>query len=188
MTRIIKRQELENNTLLLAELKRSIFIYPTDTIYGIGCDATNNELVEEIRNIKKREQNPFSVIIPSKNTAINNLDLSQEALRWLYKLPGKYTLIAKVKKPFVAPSVSPGRKTQGIRMLDNWFQKAVEQMGVPVVTTSLNLAGKPFMTSPKALSEDIKNKVDFVIDDGVLDGNPSTIVDLTTGIAKITKR
>jgi len=63
--RIINKDELKHDAKLINELKKSIFVYPTDTIYGIGCDATNEELVKKIREIKRNPTHPFSIIIPN---------------------------------------------------------------------------------------------------------------------------
>ena len=72
-----------------------IFIYPTDTIYGLGCDATNAEAVKKIREIKERTKSPFSVIAPSKKWIKENCEITKK--RALWKLPGKYTIIFKLK-------------------------------------------------------------------------------------------
>ena len=74
-----------------------IILYPTDTIWGIGCDATNKEAVRKIRDIKKSEQ-PFSVIAPGKKWIMDNCVVHEHANEYLEKLPGPYTLIFKLKK------------------------------------------------------------------------------------------
>ena len=72
-----------------------IYVYPTDTIYGIGCDATNDKLVLKIRSIKKRDEKPFSIIAPSKDWIKNNFEIIHP--EYLDKLPGPYTLVMKPK-------------------------------------------------------------------------------------------
>ncbi|MCF7799234.1 threonylcarbamoyl-AMP synthase [Candidatus Woesearchaeota archaeon] len=178
MAQVLTKEYIEQNPEVIERLKKSVFIYPTDTIYGIGCDATNEELVARVREIKKREHVPFSVIVPNKKLIKNNCQLSDEANTWLDKLPGPYTLILPLAKSFVAPNVSPDGKTIGVRMLSNWFQEIVEQLGIPIVTTSVNLHGKPFMTSFKTMDADIKKQVDIIIDDGELHHRPSQLINL----------
>ena len=74
---ISKEVFVKNKDFYLKKLKESIFIYPTDTIYGIGCDATNEILVKKIRDIKVRDDNPFSVIAPSKDWIKLNCDIKK---------------------------------------------------------------------------------------------------------------
>src|SRR3989338_11151340 len=85
-----------------------VFIYPTDTIYGLGCNALNKEAVEKIRSIKQRKTNPFSVIVPSKERIDENCIVNENAKDWIKRLPGPYTLILNAKKECVAKNVAPG--------------------------------------------------------------------------------
>ena len=75
----------------------AVFIKPTDTIYGLSCNALNKKAVEKIREIKDRATNPFSVVAPSLDWIRKNCFLDKKALGWLDKLPGPYTLITKLK-------------------------------------------------------------------------------------------
>ena len=80
---------------MIEKLKTEIFIYPTDTIYGLGCDATNEKLVKELREIKNRDDKPLSVIAPSVKWIFDNFDVGLELLEKY--LPGPYTLLLKKK-------------------------------------------------------------------------------------------
>ena len=95
--RIINKDELKHEKNLVEELKKSVFIYPTDTIYGIWCDATNHELVSMIRDIKQSYGQPFSIIIPNKNMIYEFCETNKKTKEYVDKLPGPYTLILKVK-------------------------------------------------------------------------------------------
>ena len=186
--RIINKDELKHEAKLVEQLKTSIFIYPTDTIYGIGCDATNQELVARVREIKQSPGQPFSVIIPNKNMIYERCEINGETKEWVDKLPGPYTLILKVKKQFVAPNVNPGNSTIGIRIPNHWFYKYVKKMKVPVITTSANILGGDFMTSIDDLNPDLRKAVDFIINDGEYKGRPSTIVNLTEDEVEVRER
>jgi L-threonylcarbamoyladenylate synthase len=188
MPRIINKDELKNEPSLVQELKNSIFIYPTDTIYGIGCDATNERLVKKVREIKRCAEKPFSVIIPNRNIIFSNCKTDERAKTWADKLPGPYTLIFNVKKGFFAKAVNPVDQTVGVRIPNHWFYNYVRKLQVPIVTTSANVTGDDFMTSLDDLNPDLKKKVDFIIYDGVLKGKPSTIVHLEKEEVEVRER
>ncbi len=180
---ILSKEEFEQEKYAIMErLKENspIFIYPTDTVYGIGCSALNREAVSKIRAAKERAASPFSVIAPSKEWIRENCIVSKNAEKWIAKLPGPYTLILKIKKQCVAENVAPGLKTLGIRIPDHWFSNFVQEIGVPIVTTSANKASQDFMTSLEDLDLDIKGKVGFIIYEGEKKGKPSKIIDLSS--------
>ncbi|MCK5282225.1 MAG: threonylcarbamoyl-AMP synthase [Nanoarchaeota archaeon] len=156
-----------------------IFIHPTDTIYGIGCDATNKDAVRKIRDVKDRHESPFSVIAPSKEWIFENCHVNEKAKEWIDKLPGGYTLIFKLKnKDCIAANVNFDFDSLGVRIPDHWFSEEVSKIGKPVVTTSANKSGENFMTSLNNLNSDIQKYIDFIIYEDEKHGRPSTIVDL----------
>lgn len=175
---------------ILAKIKDGkLFIHPTDTIYGIGCDALNNEAVKRVRETKNRPKNPFSIIAPSKGWIYENCIVDEEAKKWIERLPGPYTLILKLKdKSAIAKDVAPGVDSIGIRMPEHWFTKAVEEVNTPVISTSANLVGEDHMTSIDDMHSDIKSRMEFIIYEGEKKGRPSTIVDLTEEKEKIISR
>lgn len=152
----------------------AIFIYPTDTIYGLGCDATNEESVGMIKEIKYRDSDkPISVIAPSVEW-IKKHCIVEDSLIKKY-LPGPYTLILKKKDPNFLKFVS-ANDSLGIRIPDSEFTELVEKANVPFITTSVNLQGEPYATKISDIKKEIIDKVDIIIGVGVLDGRPSTIV------------
>ena len=161
-------------------LQGKIIIYPTDTIYGIGCDATNMESVSKIRMIKQRFSKPLSIIAPNKEWINKNFILEGKE-GFLQKIPGPYTLVMEMKQRIVPMNVSSSMKL-GVRMIDNELQELFDYIGVPIITTSLNITG---MENIKDIVElqDEKNKAfqdaDLIIDNGTLKGNPSTVIDIT---------
>jgi len=170
---------LENNGLrkgMVDAIKSgAVFIYPTDTVYGIGCDAGNNKSVERIRAIKQTKH-PLSVIAPSKEWIKNNLNVSSP--EYLKKLPGPYTLIFKKKTKTMLSAASPGNSL-GVRVPKHPFTELVSAAGAPFVTTSANISGQPTIKSTEEIPKKILEQIDFVIDAGTLGGKPSTVIDLT---------
>jgi len=169
---------VHKNTII-RELSKTVFVYPTDTIYGIGCNATDEKLVSKVRKIKNSDT-PFSVIVPNKEWIYNNCEVSQEAEEWIRKLPGPYTLILRLKnKRSLAKNVfNQSNSTIGVRMPNHWFLAVVYQLKVPIVTTSANLSGQDFMTSLEDLDPLIRNRVDYVFYDVRKKVLPSTIIHL----------
>lgn len=175
----------EETELRIDELRRKIkegavFIHPTDTIYGIGCDATNDEAVSKIRELKKRKDTPFSVIAPDKEWILSHCKLNDNHKHKLEEIPGPVTLIMKLKNTNnLSEHTNPGLETLGVRIPDHWFSQVVQKIGIPIVTTSANIMGEDFMTELDNLNPHIKTKMDFIIYEGEKVGRPSKIIDLT---------
>ncbi|MFC1705116.1 Sua5/YciO/YrdC/YwlC family protein, partial [Nanoarchaeota archaeon] len=137
--RVLTKEEFLIERLFLFKkiMQNAIFIHPTDTIYGIGCNAESEEAVKKVREIKQRQDNPFSVIAPSKDWIRKNCEVGKEAEEWLDKLPGPYTLILKLNnKECIANSVNLGMDSLGVRIPEHWFSKIIEEFGGPIITTS----------------------------------------------------
>lgn len=169
--------------LTLSKIRKgAVFIFPTDTIYGMGCNATNGPSVARLRRIKGTKK-PLAIIAPSKKWIRENCEVDDEGERWLKKLPGRLTLIFKLKdKKAIATNVSRS-STVGIRMPEGWFYKKLK---IPIVATSVNIAGRTYkkskyMTSLRDLNPNIKKALDFIIYRGKLDRKPSKIYDLIKG-------
>ncbi len=184
---LTKRQFLKNKEEVMKKIRKgAVFIYPTDTIYGIGCNALNSAAVKRIRKIKKGKNTPFSVAVPSKNWILQNCKASRKALA---RLPGKYTLVLNMRnRSAVSREVNWGADSLGVRIPGNWFSKVVSAVKIPLVSTSVNLHGRPPMTDVASLDRGIASSVDFIVYDGPRRGRPSTIIDLTGDKANIVKR
>ena len=189
MSKVVIKEEflLNKSQYYQLILDGAVFVYPTDTIYGIGCNALNNEAVEKIRELKGRPEAPFSVIVPSKEWIEENLEVTNAAREWLAKLPGPYTLIMTMKKRCVAPGVT-STQSLGVRMPKHWIQNVVAELNVPIVTTSVNKAGEPFMTKVETMDESIRDAVDCIIDEGEKTGRPSQIIFLDKETVEVRKR
>lgn len=152
----------------------AIFIYPTDTIYGLGCDAGNPDSVDLIKKIKYRDEDkPMSVIAPSVDWIKEHCVVDDEMIKKY--LPGPYTLILKKKNPEFLKAVS-SNDSLGVRIPDCEFSKFVEKAGIPFITTSVNFEGKPFAIKISDIPHDILDMVDIIIGVGKLDGRPSTLI------------
>lgn len=181
---ILTRREFLMRKKELAKkiLEGAVFIYPTDTIYGIGCNALKEKAVAKIRKIKKRPVAPFSVWVPSVKWIKDNCKVTKKQEKdHLSLLPGPYTIIAELKnKNCLAKSVHPTNGSIGVRMPDHELSDFFSELGIPIVTTSVNKTGDSFMTQVEDLDPDIELHVDFLISEGEKRGRPSKIINLIT--------
>jgi len=161
-----------------------LIIYPTDTVYGLGCDITNTKALEKIASIKgiKLDKANFSFIC----TDLSNLsDYVKQIDSTTFKilkraLPGPYTFILPGSNNL--PKSFKKRKTVGIRIPDNNIARAiVEALGNPIVSTSIRDDDDvlEYTTDPELIFEKWNNLVDIVIDGGYGDNHASTVIDLT---------
>lgn len=175
---ITKEELLERKQEFIDKIRKgAIFIYPTDTIYGIGCNAMLDAPVKKIREWKNRT-NPFSVIIPDTKWVEINCHIPTKG-EWLKKLPGPYTLVYPLKKQIVSKYAS--EKTIGIRIPDHWISDFIKEAGVPIITTSVNIKGETPLFSLDNIQPTLKAFLDFAIDAGKLKGKASQVIDCTTG-------
>lgn len=185
-----KTTVLDSKTTVLSHINSGhVFCYPTDTIYGLGCDATNQASVDRIRSIKKRNESPFSVIVPSLEWVKSHCLVTSAASEWIKKLPGPYTLILPLRPGFsLGPAVHGSTAALGIRIPDHWFTPIIQESRRPFITTSVNVHKYPHLTDPRALSEAMRQNIDILIEDGPLPSTASTIVDLTASKPRILTR
>ncbi len=162
-----------------------LIIYPTDTVYGLGCDITNNRALEKIAQIKgvKLAKANFSFIckdLSNLSDYVKQIDTSTFKLL-KRTLPGPYTFILPGSNNL--PTVFKKRKTVGIRVPDNNICTAiVEELGNPIVSTSIYDEDEviEYTTDPELILEKWNKLVDIVIDGGYGDNMPSTVIDLTS--------
>lgn len=164
---------MEGKEIIKQINKGKIFIYPTDTIYGIGCDATNVRLVNKIKEIKQRDADkPLSVIAPSIDWIKEHLIVDCDLDKYF---PGPYTIILKKKNPNFLSHVS-NTDSLGVRIPDHEFTKMIQEAKVPFITTSVNLSGEPFIKEISEINPDILEHIDYIIDYGPLNGSPSILI------------
>ncbi|MFH0835140.1 MAG: L-threonylcarbamoyladenylate synthase [Candidatus Micrarchaeota archaeon] len=155
-----------------------VFVYPTDTVYGLGCDARNPKAVARLRRIKNKK-GPLSVIAPSKAWIAESCVLTREAKAFIEKkLPGPFTVVLPLKrKKAVAKNICG--KTLGVRIPKHWVAGVVRTAGTPVVTTSANVSGGKTMRKMEDLDVRIRKEADLIFFDGPCNGKPSQIVDFS---------
>ena len=163
-----------------------LVIYPTDTVYGLGCGITNSKALERIAKIKgiKLEKANFSFVcsdISNISAYVKQLDTS--SFKILKRaLPGPYTFILNSGNDL--PKEFKKKKTVGIRVPDNKIARLmVEKLGNPIVSTSIYDEDEvlEYSTDPELIFEKWQHKVDLVIDGGYGDNVASTIIDLSSG-------
>ena len=161
-----------------------LVIYPTDTVYGLGCDITNTKALERIAKIKgvKLEKANFSFICHDLSNLSDYVKQIDTATFKILKraLPGAYTFILPGNNDL--PKDFRKKKTVGIRVPQNNIAlQIVEMLGNPIVSTSIKDEDDviEYSTDPELIFEKWQNKVDLIIDGGYGDNVASTIIDLT---------
>jgi tRNA threonylcarbamoyl adenosine modification protein (Sua5/YciO/YrdC/YwlC family) len=162
-----------------------IIIYPTDTVYGLGCDITNGKAVEKIARYKnvQVEKSNFSFICSDLSHLSDfSKPVSNQSFKLLKRyLPGPFTFILNANSN--VPKYFKGKKkTVGIRIPDNSIViELVRELGNPIMSTSIHDDDDiiEYSTDPELIYEKFREIVDLVIDGGYGDNIPSTVVDLT---------
>jgi tRNA threonylcarbamoyl adenosine modification protein (Sua5/YciO/YrdC/YwlC family) len=157
-----------------------VIIYPTDTVYGLGCDITNKKAVEKIIQIKGRDaKKPMSFVCSDLTHISRYAMVSNFGYRMLKRfLPGGYTFILEASRE-VPKMLLTKQKTVGIRIPDHPVAlDLVSQLGNPVLSTSANLAGMDPMGNPDEIDRVMGSRVDVILDCGVMKIVPSTVVSL----------
>lgn len=163
-----------------------LIIYPTETCYGVGVDATNKSAVEKLLKYKQRpEGKAVSIAVSNIEMAKNYVEINETAKN-LYTnfLPGPLTVISKSKGKVIS-DLEAENGTLGVRMPDyHLITKIIEKLGKPITATSANLSGRktPYSVADVLdyTTDKQKNLIDFIIDAGELPHNPpSTVVDTT---------
>lgn len=158
-----------------------IIVYPTDTLYGLGADVFNTKAVKKVFEIKKRPFNqPISVAVSCKEEIekIAFIDRKIEKIIDIF-LPGSLTIVLK-RKDKIPDIVNSGLKNIAVRIPDNKIGLEILSSFGPLTCTSANISGQKTPSVISDISMQFKTgEVSVYIDDGKVDGKPSTIVDLT---------
>ena len=167
--------------------KGGIIGYPTDTIYGVGCDLFNPEAIRKIHRLKKLDgKKPLSFICSDLKDISHYAYVSNYAYKMMKRLlPGAYTFILKATK--LVPKIAMTKQnTVGIRIPDNKIcLSLVRELGHPIISTSVYKPDEGLYNDPAEIEERFGRQLDLVIDGGVIVAEHSSIIDLTDDFPKV---
>ena len=163
-----------------------IILYPTDTVWGIGCDATNAEAVSKIYALKKRAETQSMIVLMNGDRMVHNVFKEVPEVAWqLIELAENPTTLILDDPRNVAANLISADKSLGMRLVKEPFcYKLMERMKKPLVSTSANISGQPTPKSFKEISPEIIKGVDYVVNlhHEKIAGKSSTIIKLTNDL------
>lgn len=167
--------------------KGGVVIFPTDTIYALGCDLNNTKAIEKVCKIlgKKPEKANLSLICADlRDLSAYSAPINSTVFKLMKAcLPGPYTFILKSSR-LVPKLFQSNKKTVGIRVPDNKIiHSLLEQLGNPLVSASVHSEDEiiDYLTDPQEIYEQFENQIDLLIDGGAGDNQPSTVIDCIEG-------
>ncbi|HEY9187733.1 MAG TPA: L-threonylcarbamoyladenylate synthase [Bacteroidota bacterium] len=164
-----------------------VIIYPTDTYYGFGASLMSSDAIDKLYKLKKQEKNKFySFILPDLKNISEYAMVSDYAFKALkYHLPGPYTFILPASR-VIPKKLWSKRKTVGIRIPDNKISTAIaKELGHPIVNTTLLDKKDEGIFNPDLIDKELENKVDLVVNGGIIEPQQSTVIDLTNDSPEI---
>lgn len=176
----------DNNLYLItAEVlkKGGVFIYPTETLYGIGCFATDTKAINEIFNVKERARGkPFILLVKDLEMLEKYFNVPEIVLKNKEKFVRDPLTILFDQKGGLPQEISAGTDKIGVRISTNPFvKKLFTYIDIPIVSTSANISGEENTYSSVQIIKLFNNKVDLIIDSGNLPhSNGSSIIDITS--------
>jgi len=169
-----------------------IVIYPTDTVYGIGCSVENKNAIERIYLIKKqRPDKPFSFVCSDLKNISEYARVSNAAFKTMkHLIPGPYTFILPAGRMKQFPKILVSkRKTVGIRVPDSKTTLAlVRELGHPILSTSVTNQEGELINDPEKIGDLFRDNVELILNGGVLVSEPSTVLDLTDETPRVVRR
>ena len=178
----------ERTAAIAAEIVRKggLVIYPTDTVYGLGCDPFNPGAVRSLFEAKGRESKPVPVLCSSLERAEELVELSDKA-RGLAERhwPGALTIVAPVRRP-LPDQLTQGSPNLGVRVPAHQLTlRLISLCGGWLTGTSANLSGRPSARSASEASEQLGDAADLILDGGRLNGRESTVLQVVGGSVTI---
>ncbi|HNT91261.1 MAG: Threonylcarbamoyl-AMP synthase [Deltaproteobacteria bacterium ADurb.BinA014] len=157
-----------------------VIIYPTDTVYGLGCSLSNKKGIERIYELKKRnKKKPLSFVCSDLKHISQYAKVTDYAYKTMKRLlPGAYTFILEASR-LVPKIILPKRSTTGIRVPDNQICLAlIRELGEPIISTSVKTAQGESLGDPSIIKENFNRVVDLIIDGGMIMPEPSSVISL----------
>lgn len=159
-----------------------VIVYPTDTVYAVGCSLKSSKAIERIQKIRGKSGDDLSIVCPDLSHIADYAKVDTPTFKSLKRhLPGAFTFILAASNK-VPDKFLENKKTIGVRIPDNNIAiSIVQQLGFPIVTTSVKAKGDvaEYMTDPELIEENYGSLVDLVIDGGYGSHEASTIIDYT---------
>ena len=187
MTRIVSTENGSIHEARNVVRRGGLVAYPTDTVYGLGCDPFNPEAVERVVRSKGRSKGSLPILIESLDVAQEYGSFSEPAIRlaeifW----PGPLTLVVPAKTSFPS-SVTGDSSTIGLRIPNHAFaRKLIKSCGGALIGTSANLSGNPPPKTADEVMRELKDRIDLIVDGGpALTGKESTVARVMEGIVSV---
>jgi L-threonylcarbamoyladenylate synthase len=157
----------------------ALVVYPTETVYGLGADALDPAAIEAVFEAKGRPRdNPLSFAFPDVDAALEYVEATDVERAFMDEfLPGPVTVVCE-KTEAVPDALTGGRDRVGVRIPDHEVALALLDRVAPITATSANVSGRPSVTDPTDLGEDLLAEVAAVLDAGETPGTESTVVDV----------
>jgi len=157
-----------------------VIVYPTDTVYGLGCDIQSRKALDRVRRIKRMDnKRHLSFVFSDLKTIADYAQVTDNAYKILRRyLPGPYTFVLKATR-LVPRIVLTKRNEVGIRIPDNTIcQALLAELGNPILSSSVRMPDDQPLDDPKEIDRIYKGQVDLVIDGGVFLPEPSSVISL----------
>lgn len=190
---IIKLYEKNNSDRDLTKVKDTlsnggVIIYPTDSVYALGCSITSLKGIEKLKQLCGKNNNELTIVCESISQIAEYCRIDNAAFKILKRnLPGAITFILSASARIPEKAIGK-RRTIGVRIPDNAIANSIiEYLGAPMVTASVKSSGEDseYKTDPELIHEEWGSKVDLVIDGGIGYDMPSTVVELSDGDIEI---
>ena len=159
--------------------KGNLVIIPTDTVYGISADMTNENAINKVYTCKQREKNKPLILLVSNKEMLKkytkNLTPLEKEIIQKY-LPGKLTILLP-KNDNVSAKITAGSNLVAVRMPNNnELIQIIEKVGSPIISTSANISGKKTITNPKEIDKKLLKYISYVEGAGTINNEPSSII------------
>ncbi len=170
----------------------AVVVYPTDSGYALGCHLGDKEAMERIQRIRKLDdKHNFTLVCRDLSAIATYAKVDNTCFRILKaNTPGAYTFILNATSEVPRRLLHPKRRTIGIRIPDNAITNALlDELGEPLMSTTLIMPGDELpLTDPYEMRDLLQHHVDLIIDGGYCGVEPSTVVDLTEGVPRVTRQ